>query len=210
MSSTAPNPNRLPRVAPRIAQVALQRARLSVVPRPVASRAPRVPFVALISAILLLGVLGLLFFNTSMQQASFRETRLSQQARDLNAQVEAAQLSVNQLRDPQRIARLAQRMGMVIPAGASGVVDIATGKITGDPVPAIGKGLPLDAVPAIRPHFLPPPVKVTVKPTTTTTTTAKTGSTTKKTGGKTPAKTPAKNATRTPKAGTSGASPKVD
>ena len=113
MSSPAPLPNRLPRVAPRIAQRALQRARLTVVPRQGRrpNRAPKVPFVVLISALLLGGVLGLLLFNTSMQQASFRETALSRQATDLNAQQEALQLNLDRLRDPQRIARLAQQMG---------------------------------------------------------------------------------------------------
>jgi type II secretory pathway pseudopilin PulG len=179
-----------------------------------------VPFVALISAILLLGVLGLLFFNTSMQQASFRETKLNEQARDLNAQVEAARLTVNQLRDPQRIARLAQHMGMVIPAGASGVVDIATGKITGDPVPAIGHGLPLDPDPAVRPNWAPKPVRVTVSPSATATTTkaTKTGTqATTKTGTQPTTKTGTKTGTQTGTtsarngaAGAHGASPKVD
>ncbi|NGZ99991.1 hypothetical protein G5V59_06500 [Nocardioides sp. W3-2-3] len=89
MSSTAPQIRRLQTVAPRIAQAALQRARLTVVPRARRSRAPRVPFVTFVSVILLAGVLGLLLFNTSMQQASFRATALQKQATDLSAQQEA-------------------------------------------------------------------------------------------------------------------------
>ncbi|GAB3859565.1 hypothetical protein GCM10028801_21160 [Nocardioides maradonensis] len=174
MSSAAPNPSpsRLPRVAPRVAQRALQRARLTVVPRRrTAVRAPRVPFVMLISALLLGGVIGLLFFNTSMQQASFRETALSHQARDLDAQQEALQLQLDALRDPARIARLAQRMGMIVPTGAAGILDYQTGKISGSPAPAEGPGLPLRQAPATRPAGFPvATVTVTVPPTSTTTT----------------------------------------
>jgi len=155
MSSTAPSANRLPRVAPRVAQRALQRARLTVVPRPLAaSRAPRVPFVMLISALLLGGVLGLLLFNTSMQQASFRETALTQQARDLAAQQEALQLKLDQLADPHRIARQAQRMGMVVPSGGFGFLNYETGKITGAAQPADGTPLPLRPPPARKPPAL--------------------------------------------------------
>lgn len=178
MSSTAPNPSRLLRVAPRVAERALQRARLTVVPRPrTARRAPRVPFVMLISALLLGGVVGLLLFNTSMQQASFRETALSRQARDLDAQQEALQLQLDQLRDPQRIARLAQRMGMIIPTGTSGILNFQTGRISGTPAPAEGPGLPLRQPPAPLPHgFTPVAVTVHAPPTTTTTTTTSGGS----------------------------------
>ena len=202
MSSPSPSPSRLPRVAPRIAQRALERARLTVVPRPrTVQRAPRVPFVMLISAILLGGVLGLLFFNTSMQQASFRETALGQQARDLSAQQEALQLNVDKLSDPQRIARQAQHMGMVIPVGSSGILNYDTGKISGVAAPAVGGRLPLGPIPARRPaDFSPKPVKV---PATTGarpgTTSGKPGSTTGSTTGS------ATGSTTTPKPGGKGA-----
>ena len=68
-----------PRV-PRIAEAAVERARLTVVPAAGARRAPRVPFVILVSLLLVGGVVGLLLFNTSMQQASFTATALEQQA----------------------------------------------------------------------------------------------------------------------------------
>lgn len=178
MSSAAPNPTRSARVAPRIAQRALQRARLTVVPRPriASSSAPRVPFVMLISALLLGGVIGLLFFNTSMQQASFRETALSRQARDLDAQQEALQLELDALRDPQRIARLAQRMGMIVPAGTAGILDFRTGRITGTPMPAEGPGLPLRQPSAKPPAGFTPPTVTVKTPTPGTTNPKKTGS----------------------------------
>ncbi|MDZ5620652.1 hypothetical protein [Nocardioides bizhenqiangii] len=118
---------------PRIAEIAVKRARLTVVPRPrTKPRAPRVPFVTLVSVILLAGVIGLLMFNTSMQQASFRAAALEQQADDLTAQQEALRLELQALRDPQRIATEAQRMEMVLPAGGPLVLDLATGDVLGD------------------------------------------------------------------------------
>jgi type II secretory pathway pseudopilin PulG len=118
---------------PRIAEVAVERARLSVVPRPrTRPRAPRVPFVTLVSVILLGGVVGLLMFNTSMQQASFRAAALEQQAADLTAQQEALRLELQKKSDPQRIAVEAQRMGMVLPAGGPLVLETGTGKVLGD------------------------------------------------------------------------------
>ncbi|MEQ6903710.1 hypothetical protein [Nocardioides sp. YIM 152588] len=162
MSSTAPQVrSRLPRVAPRTAQAAVQRARLTVVPRG-RTRAPRVPFVTLVSLILLGGVIGLLLFNTSMQQASFQATALERQASDLGARQEALEMDLQALRDPARIARAAQRQGMVIPTSA-GILDLGTGAISGAAEPAAGAPLPLAPPAAQRPSFLDPaPVRVRV------------------------------------------------
>lgn len=147
MSSTAPQIRRLPAAAPRLAQAALERARLTVVPRVRRSRAPRVPFVTFVSVILLAGVVGLLLFNTSMQQASFRATALQQQATDLAAQQEALEMDVQELRRHERVARAAQALGMVIPSGAPGVIHLGSGRITGNPVPAT----PADSIPLSMP-----------------------------------------------------------
>ena len=168
MASTAPQPrSRLPYVAPRVAQAALQRARLTVVPRR-RSRAPRMPFVAFVSVLLLAGVVGLLLFNTSMQQASFRETALEKQATDLGVQQEALEMDLQHLNNPERVAAAAERLGMVIPSTPAGVVHLGSGRITGDPTPASGADrLPLRMPGPRKPASLdPPPVKVKVKSTT--------------------------------------------
>ncbi len=158
MSSTAPQIRRLQTVAPRIAQAALQRARLTVVPRTRRSRAPRVPFVTFVSVILLAGVVGLLLFNTSMQQASFKATALQNQATDLGAQQEALEMDLAALREPNRLAKLAQQMGMVIPAQA-GVIDLSTGRISGSPAPASGNDrIPLHMPGPKKPRELQAPV----------------------------------------------------
>jgi cell division protein FtsL len=145
-------------MAPQLAQAAVQRARLRLVPRPVVrSRAAKVPFVVLISAILLAGVVGLLLFNTSMQQASFKATALERQATDLSARQEALEMSLAQLRNPQRVAGRAQQMGMVIPTEPTGMLDLSTGRIEGTPRAAQqGDRLPLSQPGPRRPAVLDP------------------------------------------------------
>lgn len=163
MSSSAPQVrSHLPRTAPQLAHAAVRRARLTLVPRPVVrSSAPKVPFVMLISAILLAGVVGLLLFNTSMQQASFRASALQAQANDLSARQQALEMSLQELRDPQRVANRAQRMGMVIPTAPAGMLDLDTGRVLGDPTPAsAGHRLPLGEPPPTRPSVLRPPANI--------------------------------------------------
>jgi hypothetical protein len=118
MSSPAPHgPSRQPtgrQRLPRLAGDAVERARLRVVPR--TARPPaRVPFIGLVSLILLTGVVGLLLFNTSLQQASFATTALEAEADTLGAREQALRMEIAEQRDPQRIAERAQQMGMVIP-----------------------------------------------------------------------------------------------
>jgi hypothetical protein len=119
---------------PRIAEVAVERARLTVVPRR-RVRAARMPFVALVSMVLLGGVVGLLLFNTSMQQASFAATALDGQATRLAAREQLLEMELDRLRNPQRIAAAAQRLGMV-QACTPAFLTLGTGEITGQPCAA--------------------------------------------------------------------------
>lgn len=96
----------------RIAEAAVERARLTVVPRE-RVRAPRVPFVTLVSLVLLGGVIGLLMFNTTMQQNSFTGTALEAQAAELRSQEQTLQAELEQFRDPQYIGNRALQLGMV-------------------------------------------------------------------------------------------------
>jgi cell division protein FtsB len=118
---------------PRFAESAVERARLTVVPRR-RVRAPRMPFVALVSMVLLGGVVGLLLFNTSMQQAAFASTDLQQEADALAARQQTLQMDLDRLRDPQRIAAAAVKLHMV-QAGNVAFLDMRTGKVEGDPSP---------------------------------------------------------------------------
>lgn len=159
MSSTAPA---LRTRVPRLAEAALERARLTVVPKRRRVRTSPVPFLVLVSMLAVGGVVGLLLFNTSMQQASFAATDLQRQADVLQAQEQSLQMQLNQLRDPQTIAVKAQRMGMVLPSSPA-VLDLRSGKVLGDPAPA-NRLAPLHLLtpPPAKPALLSPPAQVTV------------------------------------------------
>jgi hypothetical protein len=71
-------------------------------------------------------------------------------------------MDLDRLRDPQSIALKAQRMGMVLPTSPA-VLDLRTGQVRGDPVPATRlNGLKLLAPPPSKPALLDPPAHVTV------------------------------------------------
>lgn len=140
---------------PRIAEAAVERARLAVVPRRVPQRT-RVPFMALVSLVLLGGVVGLLLFNTSMQQAAFATTALEQQANTLAARQQTLAMELDVLRDPQRVAQRAQAMGMV-PGGTPAYLQLPSGKVLGEPTPATAEdGLRLLPRPEPKPAVLDP------------------------------------------------------
>ncbi len=163
MSSPAPTTvrSRLSTQGRGLAGAAVERARLTVVPRR-RTRAPKVPFVTLVSLLLLAGVVGLLLFNTSMQQASFTTTALQERAANLAAREQALEMELEKLRDPQRLAREAQRRFGMVPAGAPLFLSLETGEVTG----ARGEpAAPLDLAPdqPTRPGVLdPPPIIETV------------------------------------------------
>ena len=91
---------------PRFAESAVERARLTVVPQRmlVRTHAARTPFVVLVLAILAGGVVGLLMFNTSMQQSSFTATALQQEVTALTAKEQKLNMEHDALRDPQRLS----------------------------------------------------------------------------------------------------------
>ncbi len=119
-----------PRVSPRIGAAALERARLRIVPRTRRRPATRVPFVGLVTIVLLGGVVGLLLFNTSMQQASFATTALEGQATNLAARQQTLQAELDELRAPQAVAERARDLGMVVPSTPA-FLDLRTGEVTG-------------------------------------------------------------------------------
>ena len=151
----------------RIAQEAVDKARLTVVPR-MRTRAPRVPFVTLVSLVLVGGIVGLLLFNTSMQQASFAASNLEEQADTLAAREQTLRMELDELRDPQRVALEAQEMGMVIPS-APVFLDLETGRTSGVRTPATREdAIRLLPPPPVMPKVLAPDPTVVVVPATTT------------------------------------------
>ncbi|PUA80559.1 hypothetical protein [Nocardioides currus] len=166
--------HRVPRLINSKASAAVEKARLTVVPR-ARTRAPKVPFVTLVTLVLISGVVGLLLFNTSMQQASFAATSLEDEATNLAAREQTLQMELEDLRNPQRVAMQAQDMGMVVPAAPTFLG--LDGTVRGEKVPALPENK-LDLTPPapIKPKILAPEptvVKVTAEPTPTTTETGK-------------------------------------
>jgi hypothetical protein len=159
---------RIRAVAPG-AQAGVQRAlraRLTVVPR-LRTRTSPLPFVTLVSFVLLAGVIGLLMFNTSMQQAAFTATTMEQQAATLQAREQTLRMELDVLRDPQSVALKAQRMGMVVPATPA-FMRLSDGKVLGTPTAATREdGLRLLPRPPKKPAVLDPAptvVKVRAEP----------------------------------------------
>ena len=159
MSSTAPV---LRARVPRLAEAALERARLTVVPKRKRRHSSPVPFLVVVSMLAVGGIVGLLLFNTSMQQASFAATSLQNQADVLVARQQTLQMELDQLRDPQAVALKAQRMGMVLPTSPA-VLDLRSGKVLGTPTPATRLDpLRLQAPAPPKPAEINPPAHVTV------------------------------------------------
>jgi hypothetical protein len=143
---------------PRFAEAAVGRARLTLVPRP-ATRAPRVPFIVLVSLLLVGGVVGLLLFNTAMQQRSFTATALEQEAAMLEAREQALRMELDSLREPQKVAARAKQLGMV-PVLNPAFLRLADGRVLGNPTAAGPQdALRIRSLPTARPGSLrqPPP-----------------------------------------------------
>ena len=163
---------------PRFAESAVERARLTVVPQRmlVRTHAARTPFVALVLAILAGGVVGLLMFNTNMQQSSFTATALQQEVTALTAKEQKLNMELDALRDPQRLASEAKALGMVPPSQPA-FVRLSDGRILGNPAPATGEdAVRINPMPPAKPAELrprpivvkvPAPVPVTQRDTTT-------------------------------------------
>jgi hypothetical protein len=141
--------------APRLAEAAVERARLTLVPTR-SSRAPRAPFAVLVFAILGAGVVGLLMFNTHMQQASFYATRLQNRADELAARQQALAMELESMREPQHLAEAGKALGMVAP-GVPAFVNLSDGRVVGSPTVST----PNDAV---RINPLPPGLPAPLRP----------------------------------------------
>lgn len=165
MSSILANPARLR--LPKGARNAVERARLTVVPVR-RTRAPRMPFAVLVGLILGLGVVGLLLFNTHMQQQSFYATSLQTKADALVAKQQSLDMQLDRLRDPQRLAREGRKLGMVAPE-VPAFIELGSGRILGIPTPARPEDFVAVKPPAaVKPASLDPaPIIVKVPATAT-------------------------------------------
>ena len=156
---------------PRFAEAAVERARLTVVPpRRTLGRtqAARTPFAVLVIAILAAGVVGLLMFNTSMQQTSFKATALQDRVNVLTAKEQSLALELDALRDPQHLAVSAKELGMVAPSQPA-FVRLADGKVLGNPTPAtVGDTVRVNPLPSKKPAALKRKTVIVKVPAATT------------------------------------------
>ena len=138
---------------PRFAEAAVERARLTVVPPRALGRtqAARTPFAVLVLLLLAGGVVGLLMFNTHMQQTSFAATKLQDQVDTLTAQKQSLALELDGLRDPQHLGTAAQALGMVAPPEPA-FVRLSDGRVLGNPTPATANdSVQITPAPSVRP-----------------------------------------------------------
>jgi hypothetical protein len=110
------------------------RPRLSVV-SPRMANARNGPFVLLVATILVLGLVGLLLLNLSMQKGSFRLAALESRASDLQIREQSLDHRVDRLASSDRLSAEAIRMGMV-PNPNPVFLDLSDGSVIGDPVAA--------------------------------------------------------------------------
>jgi cell division protein FtsL len=113
----------------------LPRPRLTIVPK-VASRAPKVPFVALVVTLLLGGLVGLLLLNTSLQRGAYITNDLQRQSDELTVTQERLEQEIADLGASQRVAQKAQQLGMV-PNDSPVFLSLADGKVIGKPVAGV-------------------------------------------------------------------------
>jgi len=140
---------------PRMAEAAVERARLTVVPRR-AGHAARAPFVTLVSLVLVTGIAGLLLLNTQMQGRSLTATTLEQTATDLQAREQSLQMQLAEMRDPQRVAERAHNLHMV-PAASPAFIRLSDGLVLGSPKPASADdAVRITELPAAKPKNLRP------------------------------------------------------
>ena len=155
---------------PRFAEAAVERARLTVVPRRQLGRtqAARTPFAVLVLVMLAAGVVGLLMFNTNMQQLSFKATSLQDRVNVLTAKEQSLDLELDQLRDPQHLALAAKELGMVAPPQPA-FVRLADGRVLGNPTPAtVGDSVRINPLPSRKPASLKRKTIIVKVPSATT------------------------------------------
>ena len=136
-----------------------RRPALELVPA-AGSRTRRLPFAAVVVALLAGGLLGLLVLNTVLAQDAFRLHTLKTQSRELEDREQALQREVEALRAPQALAARAGALGMV-QAGPPAFLRLPDGAVlgaetaaesagtAGTPEAAAARQAPAPATPAI-------------------------------------------------------------
>ncbi|AGZ40285.1 hypothetical protein [Actinoplanes friuliensis] len=113
------------------------RPRLRVAP-PAPINAPRAPFIALVVAVVVAGVIGILLINTKTAENSFRIDTLQQQQKKLDSQQQDLENQIAANNSPGSLDAAARRLGLV-KADSPAYIRLPDGKILGVPKPATGE-----------------------------------------------------------------------
>lgn len=123
--------------------VGLTSGRIAAAGRPVTSAMVRVPFVVALIVILAVGVGGVLFLNTKIDESGMRAEQAKATAAQMRLQIEALDRSIADLDATPRLAKRARQLGMV-PAGDAAMIVVrhsgAKPKVVGDPTPVAASG----------------------------------------------------------------------
>lgn len=114
------------------------------------SQAPRAPFVLVVMAILIAGLLSLLALNTVLNQDAFRLHQLQLDGRALSDREQALAREVSDLQSPHSLASRATSLGMV-PGGSPAFLRLSDGKVLGRSEPAVATPPLAAAAPAAPP-----------------------------------------------------------
>jgi hypothetical protein len=127
--AVAPEPRRRPAEAE-------PRPKITVVP-PLPVSAPRAPFVALVLAVVVLGVLGILVINTKINENAFRLHDIKAQQGDLDRHEQRLEQEIAEKASPGNLAAAARQLGLVR-ADSPAFLRLPDGRSLGVPRPATG------------------------------------------------------------------------
>ncbi|MFC7548451.1 hypothetical protein [Plantactinospora sp. GCM10030261] len=108
--------------------------RLEVAPPPPV-RVPRAPFVALIIAVVVGGVLGILLVNTKINENAIRLDKMQQQQATLDLQEQKLKQQIAEAEAPGNLAERAKELGLV-KSGPPAFIQLPDGRRVGVPQPA--------------------------------------------------------------------------
>ncbi|MEV4755509.1 hypothetical protein AB0J86_10395 [Micromonospora sp. NPDC049559] len=111
--------------------------RLKVAPPPPVA-VPGAPFVGLILAVVVGGVLGILLVNTKINENAFRLDKLQKQQASLDIQQQQLEKQIAESEAPGNLAARARALGLV-ESGPPAFIRLPDGKVIGIPQPAGGE-----------------------------------------------------------------------
>jgi hypothetical protein len=132
---------------------------ISVPPAPTESAprgivSSRAPFIVLVLALAIGGLVGLVLLNTAVNENAFRLHDLDTKQESLDKQESQLQQELDDREAPAKLAEQAKKMGLV-PAGDPAFVVLPDGKVVGTPEPAEAPSSP--PAPSSRPTGSPTP-----------------------------------------------------